>query len=74
MFSVDLNCDMGEGFPADALLMRYISSANIACGVHAGDADTMKRTVDLCLQYNVAVGAHPSYPDRENFGRIDLAE
>ena len=74
MFSVDLNCDLGEGFPADALLMPYISSANIACGGHAGDTETMKRTVDLCLEYNVAIGAHPSYPDRENFGRIDLAE
>jgi 5-oxoprolinase (ATP-hydrolysing) subunit A len=72
MLSIDLNCDMGEGFAADEALMPYISSANIACGYHAGDADTMKRTVELCLQYNVAIGAHPSYPDRINFGRTDL--
>jgi 5-oxoprolinase (ATP-hydrolysing) subunit A len=69
---IDLNCDMGEGFSTDEALMPYISSANIACGYHAGDADTMRRTVDLCLQYNVAVGAHPSYPDRDNFGRSDM--
>lgn len=72
MHSVDLNCDMGEGYPSDALLMPYISSANIACGYHAGDIETMKRTVDLCLQHHVAIGAHPSYPDRKNFGRIDM--
>lgn len=69
---IDLNCDMGEGYPSDAQLMPYISSANIACGFHAGDKNTMKRTVDLCLQHNVAIGAHPSYPDRENFGRTDM--
>src|SRR5690242_16547318 len=72
MPSIDLNCDMGEGFSSDAQLMPYISSANIACGYHAGDTDTMKRTVELCLEYNVAVGAHPSYPDRDNFGRTDM--
>ncbi|HYF30174.1 MAG TPA: 5-oxoprolinase subunit PxpA [Chitinophagaceae bacterium] len=72
MRGIDLNCDMGEGYPSDALLMPYISSANIACGYHAGDMDTMKRTVDLCLQYHVAIGAHPSYPDKENFGRTDM--
>ena len=72
MPGIDLNCDMGEGFSSDEELMPYISSANIACGYHAGDADTMKRTVDLCLKYNVAVGAHPSYPDRDNFGRTDM--
>jgi len=72
MPSIDLNCDMGEGFSSDAQLMPYISSANIACGYHAGDTNTMKRTVELCLEYNVAVGAHPSYPDRDNFGRTDM--
>ena len=72
MRCIDLNCDMGEGYPSDALLMPYISSANIACGYHAGDLDTMKRTVDLCLQHHVAIGAHPSYPDREQFGRTDM--
>ncbi|MFT3823256.1 MAG: 5-oxoprolinase subunit PxpA [Chitinophagaceae bacterium] len=72
MSSIDLNCDMGEGFAFDAALMPFISSANIACGFHAGDKDTMRRTVALALQHNVAIGAHPSYPDRENFGRIDI--
>lgn len=72
MLTIDLNCDMGEGFAADEQLMPYISSANIACGYHAGDADTMRRTVDLCLEYNVSIGAHPSYPDRDNFGRTDM--
>lgn len=72
MLSIDLNCDVGEGFSADEQLMPYISSANIACGYHAGDADTMRRTVDLCVKHNVAIGAHPSYPDRENFGRTDM--
>ena len=72
MHTIDLNCDMGEGYPNDALLMSYISSANIACGYHAGDLDTMKITVDLCLQHNVAIGAHPSYPGRDNFGRTDM--
>jgi len=74
MPAIDLNCDMGEGMDNDALIMPYISSANIACGYHAGDEKTMKRTVELCLKHNVAVGAHPSYPDRENFGRTDLID
>lgn len=72
MPGIDLNCDMGEGFSSDKELMSYISSANIACGYHAGDTDTMKHTVDLCLEHNVAIGAHPSYPDRDNFGRTDM--
>ena len=70
--SVDLNCDMGEGMETDAAIFPFISSANIACGYHAGDADTMRRTVELALQHHVAIGAHPSYPDRDHFGRIDL--
>lgn len=69
--SIDLNCDLGEGCPNDAELMKYISSANIACGFHAGDAATMKRTVELALESNVAIGAHPGYEDRANFGRIE---
>ena len=72
MLSVDINCDMGEGFDLDAELMLFISSANIACGYHAGDEDIMRRTVELALQHNVSVGAHPSYPDKINFGRIDM--
>ena len=70
--SIDLNCDMGEGMDTDASIFPYISSANIACGAHAGDVDTMRRTVESALQYNVAIGAHPSYPDRANFGRVDI--
>ncbi|MBS1758711.1 MAG: LamB/YcsF family protein [Bacteroidetes bacterium] len=67
----DFNCDMGEGIGNDEALMRYITSANIACGFHAGDEDTMKKTIELCLKYNVKIGAHPSFRDRENFGRTD---
>jgi 5-oxoprolinase (ATP-hydrolysing) subunit A len=66
---IDLNCDMGEGCGNDAELMKYISSANIACGFHAGDVETMRRTVELAIAHEVAIGAHPGYRDRENFGR-----
>jgi UPF0271 protein len=69
---IDINCDMGEGMGNDEEIMPYISSANIACGYHAGDETTMKQTVELCKKYNVAIGAHPSYADRENFGRTDI--
>jgi UPF0271 protein len=69
---IDLNCDMGEGMDTDAAIFPFISSANIACGAHAGDADTMRRTVELALRHGVAIGAHPSYPDRANFGRVDI--
>jgi 5-oxoprolinase (ATP-hydrolysing) subunit A len=72
MLSIDLNCDMGEGYPYDAQILPYISSVNIACGYHAGDKETMKRTVEAALQHGVAIGAHPGYPDKENFGRIDI--
>ncbi len=66
---IDLNCDMGEGMKTDALIMPFISSANIACGYHAGNDETIKKTVALCLKNNVAAGAHPSFFDKENFGR-----
>ena len=69
--SIDLNCDMGEGMATDAAIFPFLSSANIACGGHAGDADTMRRTVELAIRHGVAIGAHPSYPDRVNFGRVD---
>lgn len=72
MNSTDINCDMGEGIGNDEAIMPNISSANIACGYHAGDKDTMKRTVDLAMKFNVAIGAHPSFLDRENFGRTDI--
>lgn len=67
--SIDLNCDLGEGFSNDVELMKLLSSANIACGYHAGNEGTMRRTVELAVENDVAIGAHPSYPDRVNFGR-----
>ena len=73
MTSIDLNCDMGEGCGSDAELMRYISSANIACGYHAGDVTTMRETVRLAIENDVAIGAHPGFPDKENFGRTDIS-
>lgn len=69
---LDLNADLGEGAPDDAALLSLVTSANIACGLHAGDAATMRRTVELCLQHGVGIGAHPGYPDREGFGRRPL--
>lgn len=63
---------MGEGIGNDELIMPFIHSANIACGYHAGDAATMQQTVELCLKYKVAIGAHPSFFDRENFGRTEV--
>lgn len=69
---IDLNCDVGEGMGYDAALMPYISSANIACGFHAGDEATIRETIDLCLQHNVAVGAHPGFDDKVNFGRLPI--
>jgi UPF0271 protein len=67
--SVDLNADVGEGCGQDAALMPLISSANIACGLHAGDAATMRDAVRLAVEHAVAIGAHPSFPDRDHFGR-----
>ena len=69
---LDFNCDLGEGCGDDAAIIPLLSSANIACGAHAGDADTMRDTVALCLEHGVAIGAHPSLPDREGFGRREL--
>lgn len=68
----NLNCDMGEGIGNDELLMPYINSANIACGYHAGDEATMEQTILLAKKYKVYVGAHPSFLDRENFGRTEM--
>jgi len=70
---IDLNCDLGEGAPNDAELMPLITSANIACGAHAGDVATMRRALGLARVHGVAPGAHPGYRDRVNFGRRDLA-
>jgi 5-oxoprolinase (ATP-hydrolysing) subunit A len=72
MLITDLNCDMGEGIGNDAQLMPFISSANIACGYHAGDATTMRQTVQLAMEHGVAIGAHPSYNDKANFGRLPI--
>ncbi len=74
---VDFNCDLGEGFGAyrlgsDEEIMPYLSSANIACGFHAGDPLIMRCTVSLAEKANVAVGAHPSFPDLQGFGRRDM--
>lgn len=73
MRSIDLNSDLGEGAGHDAEIMPFITSANIACGGHAGDEATMRATVELALRRGVAIGAHPGYPDRANFGRLPVA-
>src|SRR6266478_4040123 len=77
MKSIDLNCDMGEmpehiSDGTQGALMRSITSVNIACGGHAGDAQTMAATIEQALRYKLAIGAHPGYADRANFGRIEL--
>lgn len=74
---IDLNCDMGESFGAwkmgnDRALLDYVSSVNIACGFHAGDAGVIRKTVETALRKNVAIGAHPSFPDLQGFGRREM--
>ncbi|MEX2594278.1 MAG: 5-oxoprolinase subunit PxpA [Anditalea sp.] len=69
MKTIDFNCDLGEGSGNDAAIMPFISSCNIACGGHAGDLTTMRKTVLLATAHQVKIGAHPSYPDPQNFGR-----
>jgi UPF0271 protein len=71
---MDLNCDMGELEDArhEAALMEYVTSANIACGGHAGDEASMERTARLAMARGVRIGAHPGYPDRANFGRVEM--
>jgi len=71
--TVDLNADMGEAQGDDATLVGLVTSANVACGFHAGDPMTMRATVDAAVRAGVAVGAHPGYPDPRGFGRRDLA-
>jgi UPF0271 protein len=76
-FHIDMNCDLGEGYGAfrvgnDAEIMPHITSANVACGFHAGDPVTMAKTVSLAKKNNVAIGAHPSYPDIMGFGRREM--
>jgi len=70
---IDLNADLGEGAGHDDELLSLVTTANIACGFHAGDADTMRRSIETARDRKVAVGAHPSLFDRENFGRKELA-
>ncbi|HXB44932.1 MAG TPA: 5-oxoprolinase subunit PxpA [Puia sp.] len=79
MLTIDMNCDMGEStvlWPYSILkdleLLNYISSANIACGFHAGDANTMKLLADAAVKKNIAIGAHPSFRDAKNFGRSNM--
>jgi len=76
---IDINCDMGEGIgnPAspsgrDEMIMPFISSANIACGYHAGNETIIEQTIELARKNNVAIGAHPSFFDKENFGRTEM--
>jgi UPF0271 protein len=70
---IDLNADVGEERGDDAALIPLLTSANICCGAHAGGPETMRRTVALCVRYAVTIGAHFSYPDREHFGRREMA-
>ena len=77
MFAVDINCDMGESFGAytlgnDEEILNYVTSANIACGFHAGDPKTMRITVQKALEKNVGIGAHPGLPDLMGFGRREM--
>lgn len=75
-FCIDINCDLGEGSVisgSDEAVMPFITSANIACGFHAGDPLTMEKTIRSAVMHGVAVGAHPGYPDREGFGRRKMA-
>ena len=69
---IDINCDVGENTGNDELIMPFISSANIACGYHAGDEVSMQQTIELAIKNNVAIGAHPSFFDKENFGRTEM--
>jgi len=77
MGHIDINCDLGEGFgnysmPYDEVLFDYISSANIACGFHAGDPDVMQQTVQMAINKGVAIGAHPGFQDLQGFGRREM--
>ncbi len=66
---IDINCDVGEGLENDHLIMPWISSCNISCGAHAGSMETIDKVIRLASDYKVKIGAHPSFPDRKNFGR-----
>jgi UPF0271 protein len=68
-----INCDMGEGVTNEEAIMPYLDYCNIACGGHTGSVNSMEETIELALKNNVKIGAHPSYPDRINFGRKSIA-
>ena len=70
---IDLSADVAEGAPGEEEMWPMISSANVACGGHVGDAQSMTDAVRRAKRYNVTIGAHPSYPDRENFGRKSMS-
>lgn len=72
MLICDLNCDMGEGIGNDEAIMPFITSANISCGFHAGNGDVIRHSVSLAIKNNVLIGAHPSFRDKENFGRKEM--
>ena len=69
---LDINCDLGEGFDNEEELMPYIQSCNIACRGHAGNEKSMRKIVAMAIKYKVKIGAHPSYPDKVNFGRKSM--
>jgi len=66
---IDINCDLGEGFNNEHIIMPLISSCNISCGAHAGSLEIMDKVIQLARKHKVKIGAHPSFPDRDNFGR-----
>lgn len=70
--AIDFNCDLGEGCGNDGQILPYISSASLACGLHAGNSLTLRDAIHQCLSAGVAIGAHPSFDDRDHFGRRDL--
>ena len=77
MYTIDLNCDLGESYGAyrlgmDEEIIPLISSANVACGFHAGDFNTMAKTAKLCAENGVSMGAHPGFPDLQGFGRRNM--
>ena len=69
---IDINCDVGEGINNEHLIMPLITSCNISCGAHAGSLETIDKVIDLAIKNNLTIGAHPSFPDRENFGRKEM--
>lgn len=71
-YAIDINADVGEGVGNEAQLLPLVSSCNIACGGHAGDEQSMRNTIKLAIKYEVKIGVHPSYPDKENFGRVSM--